>query len=270
MAGVAINHFKQALAEKRLQLGLWQALASPVTAELCAGAGFDWLLLDGEHGPSDIPMLLAQLQAVAPFPATHPIGRVPVGETHIIKQYLDIGFQTLLVPMVETAEQAAGLVRACRYPPDGVRGVGSGIVRASAYNRTAGYLADADAQICLLVQVETRTGVENLKAIAETPGVDGVFIGPADLSAALGHRGQPGHPAVQAVIEASLSTIRNAGKAAGILMADAALARRYIDLGFTFVAVGSDVGLLVKASDNLLAAFRDQPPAGAASTGGVY
>ncbi|MFV3127104.1 aldolase/citrate lyase family protein [Niveispirillum sp. KHB5.9] len=262
---MAQNRFKQALAERRLQLGLWQALASPVTTELCAGAGFDWLLLDGEHGPGDIPMLLAQLQAAAPFP-THPVGRVPVGEAWIIKQYLDIGFQTLLVPMVETAEQAAGLVRACRYPPDGVRGVGSGIVRASAFNRTAGYLADADAQICLLVQVETKLGVENLKAIAATPGVDGVFIGPADLSAALGHRGNPGHPAVQAVIEASLTIIRDAGKAAGILMADTNLARRYIDLGFTFIAVGSDVGLLVKASDNLLASFqKNGTPASTAS-----
>lgn len=254
MGGMVHNNFKQALTERRLQLGLWQALASPVTTELCAGAGFDWLLLDGEHGPSDIPMLLSQLQAVAPFP-THPVGRVPVGEAWIIKQYLDIGFQTLLVPMVETAEQAATLVRACRYPPDGVRGVGSGIVRASAYNRTAGYLTEADAQICLLVQVETRLGVKNLKAIADTPGVDGVFIGPADLSAALGHRGNPGHAAVQAVIEASLSIICDAGKAAGILMADPTLAKRYIELGFTFVAVGSDVGLLVKASDNLLNSF---------------
>ncbi len=268
MGGVAPNRFKQALAERRLQLGLWQALASPVTTELCAGAGFDWLLLDGEHGPSDIPMLLSQLQAVAPFP-THPVGRVPVGEVWIIKQYLDIGFQTLLVPMVETPEQAAALVRACRYPPDGVRGVGSGIVRASAYNRAADYLADADTQVCLLVQVETKLGVENLKAIAQTPGVDGVFIGPADLSAALGHRGNPGHPTVQTVIKASLSIIHDAGKAAGILMADPVLANRYIEMGFTFVAVGSDVGLLVKASDNLLAGFRD-PISTSKNRGSVY
>lgn len=251
---VPINRFKHALGEGRAQIGLWQALASPVTAELCAGAGFDWLLLDGEHGPNDIPGLLAQLQAVAPFSA-HPVGRLPVGDTRLIKQYLDIGFTTLLVPMVETAEQAAELVRACRYPPDGVRGVGSGIVRASAYNRTPNYLAEADAQISLLVQVETLRGVENLKPIAETPGVDGVFIGPADLSAALGYRGQPTHPAVQTVIEDSARIIIEANKAAGILMADQTLAKRYLELGFTFVAVGSDVGLLVKATNDLLAAF---------------
>lgn len=251
---VPVNRFKQALGEGRPQIGLWQALASPITAELCAGAGFDWLLFDGEHGPNDIPGLLAQLQAVAPFSA-HPVGRLPIGDTRLIKQYLDIGFTTLLVPMVETAEQAADLVRACRYPPDGVRGVGSGIVRASAYNRTPNYLAEADAQISLLVQVETLRGVENLKAIAETPGVDGVFIGPADLSAALGYRGQPTHAAVQTVIEDSARIIIETGKAAGILMADQKLATRYLELGFTFVAVGSDVGLLVKATNDLLAAF---------------
>lgn len=265
--GVPVNRFKARLKAGELQLGLWQALASPVAAELCAGAGFDWLLLDGEHGPNDIPGLLAQLQAVAALDS-HPVGRVPVGETRIVKQYLDIGFTTLLVPMVDTAAQAAGLVRACRYPPEGVRGVGSGIVRASAYNRTAGYLAEADDQVCLLVQVETLEGVANLRAIAETPGVDGVFIGPADLSAALGHRGQPGHPEVQAVIEEGVRVIREAGKAAGILMADPALARRYIDIGFSFVAVGSDVGLLVKATDALLSDFRGT--AGPAGGGGVY
>lgn len=268
--GLAINRFKQALAEGRTQIGLWQALASPIAAELCAGAGFDWLLLDGEHGPNDIPSLLAQLQAVAPF-ASHPVGRVPIGETRIIKQYLDIGFTTLLVPMVDTAEQAAELVRACRYPPDGVRGVGAGIVRASAYNRTSTYLAEADAQISLLVQVETKKGVENLKAIAETPGVDGVFIGPADLSAALGYRGQPGHPAVQTVIDDSARIIRAAGKAAGILMADQTLARHYIDIGFTFVAVGSDVGLMVKATNDLVAAFRESGiPTSSPTTAQVY
>lgn len=265
---VAVNRFKQALREGRPQIGLWQALASPITAELCAGAGFDWLLLDGEHGPNDIPGLLAQLQTLAAFDS-HPVGRLPIGEPRLIKQYLDIGFTTLLVPMVETAEQAADLVRACRYPPDGVRGVGSGIVRASAYNRTPNYLAEADAQISLLVQVETLRGVANLKAIAETPGVDGVFIGPADLSAALGYRGQPTHAAVQVVIEESARIIAEAGKAAGILMADQALARRYLDVGFTFVAVGSDVGLLVKGTSDLVASFRTAPSSDA-SAASVY
>ena len=261
---VPLNPFKDALRHGRRQIGLWQALASPVTAEICAGAGFDWLLFDGEHAPNDIPLLLSQLQAVAPYPV-HPVARPPIGETSLIKQYLDIGFTTLLVPLVETAEQAAALVRAVRYPPDGVRGVGAGIARASRWSRVPGYLDGADAQICLLVQVETRKGVDNLDAIARTDGVDGVFIGPSDLSAALGHRGHPGHPEVQAAIQQSLGLVLQADKAAGILATDEATARRYLDRGFTFVAVGTDVGLLVRGSAELASRFKDLPPAGAGS-----
>ena len=260
------NPFKAALQAGRLQIGLWQALGNPYTAEICAGAGFDWLLFDGEHGPSDVPSLLAQLQAVAPYPS-HPVARPPVGETWLIKQYLDIGFTTLLIPMVDTAEQARALVRAVRYPPDGVRGVGSGIARASRFNRIPGYLDKADAEICLLVQVETKLAVDNLDAIAAVEGVDGVFIGPSDLSAAMGLRGQPGHPEVQAVIEASLGRIRAAGKAAGILLSDEALARKAIDIGFTFVAVATDVGLLVRGSSDVAARFAGAVPA---EKGGVY
>jgi 4-hydroxy-2-oxoheptanedioate aldolase len=255
----ASNPFKQAIAEQRLQLGLWQALASPLTVELCAGAGFDWLLLDGEHGPNDPPTLLAQLQAMSGS-TTHPVGRPPVGETWIIKQYLDIGFRTLLIPMVDTPEQAARIVAACRYPPDGARGVGSGIVRASGFNRRSDYLQVADDEICVLVQIETREGLSNLEGIVRTQGIDGVFIGPADLSAALGHRGAPSHPEVQAEIARALDVIRAAGKPAGILMADETLAQRHIEQGFTFVAIGTDVGLLVKATNGLLDRFRPSPP----------
>jgi 4-hydroxy-2-oxoheptanedioate aldolase len=150
---VAINQFKKALREGRVQIGLWQALASPLTVEISAGAGFDWLLFDGEHGPNDVPSLLAQLQAAAAYPV-HAVGRVPIGDPAIIKQYLDIGFTTLLVPIVETAEHAALLAKAVRYPPHGIRGVGSGVVRASNFNRTSAYLDEADAQICLLVDVQ--------------------------------------------------------------------------------------------------------------------
>ncbi|MGO9005835.1 MAG: 4-hydroxy-2-oxoheptanedioate aldolase [Beijerinckiaceae bacterium] len=268
---VAINPFKRALREGKVQIGLWQALASPITVEISAGAGFDWLLLDGEHGPSDVPSLLAQLQAAAAYPS-HPIGRVPVGDATIIKQYLDIGFTTLLVPIVESADHAALLARAVRYPPEGIRGVGSGIVRASNFNRTAGYLDEADAQICLLVQVETRQGLENLAAIAAIEGVDGVFIGPADLSATLGHRGKPNHPEVQKAIEDAVQVIKRAGKAAGILSADEAQAWRYLGLGFSFVAVGSDVGLLVKATSELAQRFKSgvAPEAGAAKISDVH
>jgi 4-hydroxy-2-oxoheptanedioate aldolase len=257
------NAFKSALEEKRQQIGLWLGLADPYSAELCAGAGFDWLLLDGEHAPNDVRTLLAQLQAVAPY-TSHPVIRPPVGDAALIKQMLDIGTQTLLVPMVESADQAVALVAATRYPPAGVRGVGSALARASRWNRCAGYLQDADAQICLLVQVESKKGLDNLEAIAGVDGVDGVFIGPADLSAALGHRGNPGHQEVQQVIEQAIRRIVALGKAAGILTADESLARRYLALGCTFVAVGVDTTLLARSTQLLAERFKGSAQAASA------
>lgn len=250
-----MNRFKQAIAEGTRQIGFWQALASPYTAEICAGAGFDWLLFDGEHAPNDLPLLLAQLQAVAGHDV-EPVVRPPVGDPVLVKQLLDVGFRTLLVPMVETAEQAAFLVRATRYPPDGIRGVGSAIARASRWNRVPGYLARAADDVCLLLQVESAPGLASLEAIARTPGVDGVFLGPADLAASLGHLGDPAHADVQRAIEGAIGTIRAAGKAAGILSADRALAARYLALGATFVAVGTDVTVLARGAESLAAAYR--------------
>jgi 4-hydroxy-2-oxoheptanedioate aldolase len=234
-----LNTFKQALAARTPQIGLWFGLASGYAAELVAGAGFDWLLLDGEHAPNDVPRMLEQLQGVASARAMlgtgpHPVARVPVGDTALIKQYLDIGAQTLLVPMVDTPEQAAQLVRAMRYP---------------------GYLQEANSQVCLLVQAESTLAIENLDAIARTPGVDGVFFGPADLSASMGHVGNPGHPAVQAAIEDGIRRVLAAGKAPGILMADEKLARRYLELGAVFVAVGVDTSVLVAATRDLAARY---------------
>lgn len=255
------NPFKTALREGRPQIGLWQGLANPYTAEICAGAGFDWLLFDGEHAPNDVPTLLSQLQAIGGLPV-NAVARPPVGEPWIIKQYLDLGFSNLLVPLVETPDQAEGLVRTVRYPPEGIRGVGAALARAARWNRLGDYLQWANDQICLLLQVETRAGLENLAAIASTEGVDGVFIGPADLSAALGHRGDPGHPEVQTAVETAIAQVQAAGKAAGILTSDEALARRYLDLGCLFVAVGNDVSLLTKAADTLAARFgRNAAPA---------
>jgi 4-hydroxy-2-oxoheptanedioate aldolase len=250
-----VNTFKQALRQGRTQIGLWQGLANSYTAELCAGLGFDWLLFDGEHAPNDVPSMLAQLQAVTHHGA-HPVARLPIGETWIVKQYLDLGFQTLLIPMVDTAEHAAEMARACRYPPQGTRGVAAYIVRASQWNLVPDYLHDADDEICLLVQVETREGLRNIDAIAATEGVDGVFVGPSDLSASMGHRGEPGHPDVQAAIEHAVVRIKKAGKAAGILAVDEAPARRYLELGYTFVAVGSDIVLLKRAGNELLRKFK--------------
>ncbi|OGB00472.1 MAG: 2,4-dihydroxyhept-2-ene-1,7-dioic acid aldolase [Burkholderiales bacterium RIFCSPHIGHO2_12_FULL_61_11] len=262
-----LNSFKKALADGQAQIGLWLGLADPYSAELCAGAGFDWLLIDGEHSPNDLRSILGQLQAIAPY-ASHPIARVPVGHGHIgttlIKQYLDLGVQTLLVPMVDTAQQAADLVRAMRYPPQGIRGMAG--ARASRWGRQPDYVHEANAQVCLLVQAETQTALDQLEAIAATEGVDGVFIGPADLSASLGHVGNPDHPEVQAAIADAIARIVKAGKAAGILTSDEAQARHYLGLGATFVAVGLDTQLLVRATSTLAASFKDAVPAPPVST----
>src|SRR5579863_4299528 len=250
------NTFKAALKSgTRAQIGLWLGLADPICAEICAGAGFDWLLIDGEHAPNDVRSILAQLQAVAAYPP-HPIVRPVAGDVQLIKQLLDIGAQTLLVPIVESAEQATLLVSAMRYPPAGIRGVGAALARASQWNRVTNYLQDANDQMCLLVQVETRPGLENLDAIAAVEGVDGVFIGPSDLSAALGHLGKPGHPEVQRAIEDAIRRIRAAGRAAGILTTDDAQARQYLSLGCMFVAVGLDGNLLMRATQELAARFK--------------
>ncbi len=273
-----INPFKQALADKRAQIGLWLGLASPYSTEICAGAGFDWLLIDGEHAPNDIPSILAQLQVIAGYPASHAIARVPMGHGHVgealIKQYLDIGVQTLLVPMVDTPEQAAAVVRAARYPQaDGQGGIrGMAGARASRWGRYPNYAKEANAQVCLLVQAETQTALDNLDAIAATEGVDGVFIGPADLSASMGHVGNAAHPDVQAAIADAIARITRAGKAAGILSPDEATARKYLALGATFVAVGLDTNLLVKATSALAAAFKGPaaPAHAPAKTGNPY
>jgi len=262
-----INTFKQRLQSGQAQIGLWLGLADPYCAELAANAGFDWLLIDGEHAPNDLRGLLGQLQAVAPY-ASQPVIRPVIGDTALIKQILDIGAQTLLVPMVESAEQARELVRAMHYPPSGVRGVGSALARASRWNSIPGYLDKADAQMCLLVQIENLEGLARLDEIVAVDGVDGVFIGPADLSAAMGHRGNPGHPDVQAAIEDAILRISKAGKAAGILSADQKLARRYIELGAKFVAVGVDTTVLMRGLQTLAAAFKNAPTP--TSNGGVY
>lgn len=262
-----VNTFKLRLQSGEAQIGLWLGLADSYCAELAANAGFDWLLIDGEHAPNDLRGMLGQLQAVAPYPS-HPVIRPVIGDTALIKQVLDIGVQTLLVPMVESAEQARELVRAIHYPPNGVRGVGSALARASRWNSIPGYLDKADEQMCLLVQIENQEGLANLDAIAAVEGVDGVFIGPADLSASMGFRGNAGHPDVQAAIEDAIARIQKAGKAAGILSADQKLARRYIELGAAFVAVGVDTTVLMRGLQTLAATFKDAPAP--TSSGGVY
>ncbi len=265
-----INPFKRALAEGRVQIGLWVGLADAYAIEAMAGAGFDWLLIDGEHAPNDLRTVLGQLQAVAAYP-THAIVRPVIGDAPLIKQLLDVGAQTLLIPVVETAEQAAALVAATRYPPRGIRGVGSALARSSRWNQIDEYLHAADDEMCVLLQVETQTGVQNLATIAATPGVDGVFFGPADLSASLGLLGQPAHPEVQRTILDGIAVVRAAGKAAGVLAPDPALARRYLEAGAQFVAVGVDTTLLTRACRELAASYRPGAGMPAATPGaGAY
>lgn len=263
------NTFKQALIDRHQQVGLWLGLANGYCAELAANAGFDWLLIDGEHAPNDLQSILAQLQAVASY-RTQPIVRPPVGDVTLIKQYLDLGVQTLLVPMVDSADQARELVRATRYPPEGIRGVGSALARASRWDSIPDYLDKANDEVCLLVQVESREGLANLGAIAAVEGVDGVFLGPADLSAALGHRGNPVHPEVQAAIKDAIVQVQQAGKSAGILSANRELARRYLELGCLFVAVGVDTSLLMGALKELADFFKDAPTTDNPSRDSVY
>lgn len=259
-----INAFKQAMEQRRTQFGLWLALADAYSAEILAGTGYDWLLVDGEHAPNDLRSILHQLQAIASAasalpsgaPAPQAIVRLPVGDTALVKQYLDIGAQTLLIPMVDTPQQAEALVRAIRYAPQGVRGMGSALARASRWQAYPHYVHEANDQVCLLVQAETTLALQHLDEIAATPGVDGVFIGPADLSASMGHPGDPGHPDVQAAIHDGIARILRAGKAPGILATTEAQARQWLAAGALFVAVGVDTMLLASAAGDLLERFR--------------
>lgn len=249
------NTFKRALSQGVPQFGLWAAFADAYVTEALAATGFDWLLIDNEHAPNDLRSTLAQLQAVAPY-RSHPVVRPVRSDTALIKQMLDIGVQTLLLPMIDTVEQAREAVAATRYPPHGVRGVGSALARVSRWNHVAGYLERASDEICVLVQVETVTALENLADIAAVDGVDGVFFGPADLSASMGMLGKPGAEHVRAAIRDGIEQVRRAGKAAGVLAPDEAFAREYLQAGANFVAVGTDVSLLCGAARKLLATYK--------------
>jgi len=248
------NNFKHAIRAGRQQIGLWVSLANPYSAELVAGSGFDWLVLDGEHSPNAPTTVISQLQAVAAYPVSA-IVRPAWNDKVLIKRYLDIGAQSLLIPYVQNANEAAEAVAAIRYPTRGVRGV-AGVTRASRFGRVADYARRAEEELCLLVQIETREGLESLEAIAKTDGVDGVFIGPADLAAALGHLGNQQHPEVQSAIQDAIKRIRGLGKPAGILATDEASTRRYIEWGTTFTAVGLDAMVLARETEKLAAKFR--------------
>jgi 4-hydroxy-2-oxoheptanedioate aldolase len=251
---VPANPFKRALRAGQPQIGLWSSLASHISVEVVAGAGFDWLLLDMEHAPNELPMVHSQLQASNGGTA-HPIVRPPWNEMVVIKRLLDVGVQSLLIPYVQTAEEARSAVAYTRYPPHGLRGFATG-PRANNYGRITDYVQTYADELCVLVQVETRQGLDNLEAIAAVDGVDGVFIGPADLAAALGHPGELKHPQVQAAIDDAIRRLVAVGRPAGILTGDEQLARRYLELGCLFTAVGSDLALLARGADALAARFK--------------
>lgn len=248
------NRFKAALKAGQRQLGCWISLADPSAAEIAATAGFDWLVIDGEHAPNDVRSILSQLRALAPYPA-QPVVRLVSDETWMIKQALDIGAQTLLIPMVESAEQARRLVAAMRYAPEGIRGMGSRGARASRFGAIGDYIERAADELCLLVQVETRAGLAALDEILAVDGVDGVFIGPSDLSADLGYPGRASAPEVLAVIADMIRRIRAAGKAPGVLATEAAWARTCLADGAQFVALGIDTMILAQALRGLSAGF---------------
>ena len=245
-----INPFKTALRAGKTVFGCWLGLADTFSAELMGTAGFDWLVIDGEHAPNDLRSILAQLQVLEASPS-HAIVRVPTGETYLMKQVLDAGAQTVLVPMVDSADQARQLVRDVTYPPHGDRGVGYALTRVSAFAQIADYGTTADEQVCLLVQVESLKGLAALDAILAIDGIDGVFIGPADLAADMGHMGNSLHPDVQNKIMDALRRIAAAGKAPGILSTDDAMTQNALKAGARFVAVGADSLLLGQAARRL-------------------
>lgn len=239
------NPFKAALSAKQPQIGLWVSSGEAAMTEAVATADFDWLVLDGEHAPNDLRSLRDQLMVVEPA-AAHAVVRIPIGEAWMVKQVLDAGAQTVLVPMVDTAEQATEMARAMRYPPEGIRGMGASGGRVSHFGKIADYVATANDQVCLLVQAESRAALDNLDDILTVDGVDGVFIGPADLSADMGYPGNAGAPEVQEAIAATIKKIAASDKAAGILVQDLGAAQKYLDMGATFVAVGIDTVIFAK------------------------
>jgi 4-hydroxy-2-oxoheptanedioate aldolase len=241
-------------ASERAWYGVWVCSGSALNAEIAAGSGLDVVLIDAEHSPNDLPSILAQLQAVAAYPVT-PLVRPPFGDPVVLKQYLDLGVQNLLIPMVDSPEQAEAMVRAVRYPPHGIRGVGSALARASRWNRVDGYLADAASTVSLFVQIESAAALEQVEEIVAVDGVDGILIGPADLAASMGLLGQQEHPDVVAGVLRSIQAALEAGKPAGVNAFAPAAADRYVEAGAALVLVGSDVTLLARATEALADRF---------------
>jgi 4-hydroxy-2-oxoheptanedioate aldolase len=250
------NRWTQRVSSGPPRFGMWLASGSAYVTEICAGSGIDWVLLDLEHAPNDLRTTLEQLQVLAGYPDVDVVVRPPAADPVSIKRLLDVGAQNIIVPMIDDPAEAVAAVAATRYPPEGIRGVGSALARASRWNRISDYLVTADATVSLTVQVETVAGLEHLGEIADVDGVDAVFIGPADLAASMGKLGQPEHPAVVATIEAALGAIVEHGKSAGVNAFNEPVARRYLRAGASFVLVGADVALLARGAEDLAARYR--------------
>lgn len=246
------NRFKAALGTRQT-FGLWCTLSNPFATEVVAGAGYDWLLVDTEHSPGDPLTALPQLQVIAGYPQVSALVRPAANDPVLIKRFLDLGAQTLLIPYVNTAAEAQAAVRAMLYPPQGLRGV-SALTRATRFGRMPGYFDGAAAELCLVVQIETQEALDNLEAIAAVPGVDALFVGPADLAASLGFGANQQHPDLRAAVIAAIGRIKAAGKPAGLLTGDAELQRMALAAGVDFLALGVDAGLLARGADALLAA----------------
>ncbi|WP_447927138.1 aldolase/citrate lyase family protein [Vreelandella sp. EE27] len=251
-----VNHFKKALLEHRSQTGLWLSLADTYAAEVVAGSGADWLLIDGEHSPLTIDKTLTMLQVLAGYPVA-PVIRPLWNDMALLKQLLDAGANSLLLPYVQSAQEAAQIVSWTRYAPRGVRGMASGAVRASRFGRMSDYIERCEQELCLIAQIETKRGLDCLEEIADVEGIDALFIGPADLAADMGYAGQPGHPEVVAAVENALRRIAAAGKAPGVLSVDLDLAKRYAEAGSVFTAVGVDLVMLAQSSEHVVAEFRN-------------
>ncbi|EZH72912.1 hypothetical protein ATO12_22550 [Aquimarina atlantica] len=254
---ISKNTFKEAVCNRETIYGIWNGIVDTITAEILAGSGFDWIVIDGEHAPFDLRTIQTQLQVMAAYDV-QVVVRPPVGDSVLIKQLMDMGVQSLLVPMVESASQAEDLVKAMRYPPEGYRGIGTALARASKWNRTNDYFLDANNEMCLICQVESVQGINNLEEILAVNGVDGVFIGPADLAGSMGYLGQPNHPKVKEVIVKAIQFIKAKGKTAGVLSVSKEIVNYYSEHGANMIGVGIDTLLLAKAAKGLVEDYKPE------------
>ncbi|WP_109097679.1 aldolase/citrate lyase family protein [Aquimarina sp. AU58] len=254
---ISKNTFKEAVCNRETIYGIWNGIVDTITAEILAGSGFDWIVIDGEHAPFDLRTIQTQLQVMAAYDV-QVIVRPPVGDSVLIKQLMDMGVQSLLIPMVESASQAEELVKAMRYPPEGCRGIGTALARASKWNRTNDYFLDANNEMCLICQVESVQGINNLEEILAVNGVDGVFIGPADLAGSMGYLGQPNHPKVKEVIVKAIQCIKTKGKTAGFLSVSKEIVNYYSEHGANMIGVGIDTLLLAKAAKGLAEDYKPE------------